>query len=69
MALQPSSVGGTFRVWLSFAETSPAVVLWDRKADGGFPDPKELKQRVRARRVPCGASGPCSLATSQANGA
>lgn len=26
---------------------APRRVLWDRKADGGFPDVKELKRRVR----------------------
>ena len=27
-------------------------VLWDRKRDGGFPDAKPLKQRVRDRLDP-----------------
>ncbi|PSS00976.1 Rdx type Seleno protein, partial [Coniella lustricola] len=35
VALQPST-GGTF-----------SCVLWDRKIDGGFPETKELKRRVR----------------------
>ena len=29
-----------------------ATVLWSRKAEGGFPDIKELKQRVRDRIAP-----------------
>ena len=33
--------GGTFRV--SVGET----VIWDRRVDGGFPAPKDLKQRIR----------------------
>ncbi len=32
---------GEFRVLAS------EQVVWDRKVDGGFPQPKELKQRVR----------------------
>ncbi|RYP77997.1 hypothetical protein DL771_000856 [Monosporascus sp. 5C6A] len=61
VALQPST-GGTFVVELFFQEPSspsstapdPATpiqprhrVLWDRKVDGGFPETKELKRRVR----------------------
>ncbi|KAH9900617.1 Rdx family-domain-containing protein [Xylariomycetidae sp. FL2044] len=61
VALQPST-GGTFVVEIftsarptaaaaaAAADTSPAIrrnVLWDRKADGGFPETKELKRRVR----------------------
>ncbi|RYP19914.1 hypothetical protein DL765_003062 [Monosporascus sp. GIB2] len=61
VALQPST-GGTFVVELFFREPSPSSssssaapesadpvrrVLWDRKVDGGFPETKELKRRVR----------------------
>ncbi|KAL6823880.1 Rdx family domain-containing protein [Trichoderma camerunense] len=57
VALQPST-GGTFIVTIhhlspasSSSSTSPASVqsttLWDRKTDGGFPETKELKRRVR----------------------
>ncbi|PBP24375.1 guanine nucleotide-binding protein gamma subunit [Diplocarpon rosae] len=55
VALQPST-GGTFAVNLQTASPSlieglPATishhVLWDRKAEGGFPETKELKRRVR----------------------
>ncbi|KAI6710685.1 guanine nucleotide-binding protein gamma subunit [Diplocarpon mali] len=55
VALQPST-GGTFVVNLqtaspSLVEGHPATishhVLWDRKAEGGFPETKELKRRVR----------------------
>mmetsp|Transcript_16857 Transcript_16857/g.21882 ORF Transcript_16857/g.21882 Transcript_16857/m.21882 type:complete len:159 (-) Transcript_16857:216-692(-) len=41
VALQPSSISGTFQVRLN------GQVVWDRKADSGFPEAKELKQRVR----------------------
>ncbi|KAL7909612.1 Rdx family domain-containing protein [Trichoderma velutinum] len=52
VALQPST-GGTFIVTihhLSPSSSSPSVqstTLWDRKTDGGFPETKELKRRVR----------------------
>ncbi|KAK6194011.1 hypothetical protein LQW54_011859 [Pestalotiopsis sp. IQ-011] len=55
VALQPST-GGTFVVTIqhsaapSPADAAPSLqtrVLWDRKADGGFPETKELKRRVR----------------------
>ncbi|MNC79700.1 Rdx family protein [compost metagenome] len=40
MALEPAT-GGLFRI------TCDGVQIWERKADGGFPEAKELKQRVR----------------------
>ncbi|MCS2609467.1 SelT/SelW/SelH family protein [Halomonas dongshanensis] len=40
VALAPSH-GGTFEIW--FEQT----LIWERKRDGGFPDVKTLKQRVR----------------------
>ncbi|KAI0155877.1 Rdx type Seleno protein, partial [Pestalotiopsis sp. NC0098] len=55
VALQPST-GGTFVVTIqhsaapSPADATPSLqtrVLWDRKVDGGFPETKELKRRVR----------------------
>jgi predicted Rdx family selenoprotein len=57
VALQPST-GGTFVVDIAFQPpvSSDADVpqpkvehrtLWDRKVDGGFPETKELKRRVR----------------------
>ncbi|KAH8658732.1 Rdx type Seleno protein, partial [Tricladium varicosporioides] len=42
VALQPST-GGTFRA----PATIQKHLLWDRKAEGGFPETKELKRRVR----------------------
>ncbi|KAK0623032.1 Rdx type Seleno protein, partial [Immersiella caudata] len=41
VALQPTT-GGIFIV--SIINTR---ILWDRKVDGGFPETKELKRRVR----------------------
>ncbi|KAL6692600.1 Rdx family domain-containing protein [Trichoderma pleuroticola] len=55
VALQPST-GGTFIVTIhhlspaSSSSSSASVqstTLWDRKTDGGFPETKELKRRVR----------------------
>ncbi|OAA48292.1 selenoprotein domain protein [Beauveria brongniartii RCEF 3172] len=58
VALQPST-GGTFIVTIHHAseettslsggggEGASRRVLWDRKVDGGFPETKELKRRVR----------------------
>lgn len=45
VALQPGS-GGVFQVSID------GELLWDRSRDGGFPDIKELKQRVRDRVAP-----------------
>ncbi|KAL1742429.1 Rdx family-domain-containing protein [Schizophyllum fasciatum] len=37
---------GRFRVWLITAPESPKL-MWDRKTEGGFPELKVLKQRIR----------------------
>ncbi|KXH30805.1 selT/selW/selH selenoprotein domain-containing protein [Colletotrichum simmondsii] len=50
VALQPST-GGTFTVTLTHqptgATTTSSTILWDRKTEGGFPETKELKRRLR----------------------
>lgn len=54
IALIPAT-GGLFAVTLTYEVTSPQegaskvqeVLLWDRKSEGGFPETKVLKQRVR----------------------
>ncbi|KFA68755.1 hypothetical protein S40285_01222 [Stachybotrys chlorohalonatus IBT 40285] len=52
VALQPST-GGTFVVTIYHRQQTAgdtgiaSTVLWDRKVDGGFPETKELKRRVR----------------------
>ncbi|KAH8737950.1 Rdx family-domain-containing protein [Ilyonectria robusta] len=53
VALQPST-GGTFVVAITHAaggqgdaSSLSTKVLWDRRIDGGFPETKELKRRVR----------------------
>lgn len=45
VALAPGH-GGHFEI------TANGEVLWERKRDGGFPDIKELKRRVRDRLDP-----------------
>ncbi|KAK2064479.1 selT/selW/selH seleno protein domain-containing protein [Colletotrichum caudatum] len=50
VSLQPST-GGIFTVTLTHlpadAEATSTTVLWDRKTEGGFPETKELKRRLR----------------------
>ncbi len=46
VSLKPSEVGGRFMV------TVERTVVWDRKAEGRFPEMKELKQRVRDEIAP-----------------
>ncbi len=45
VVLRPGT-GGVFEI------TCDAAVIWERKADDGFPDAKILKQRVRDRIDP-----------------
>lgn len=44
--LQPDHAGGVFRVSVDTA-AGESVDVWCRKAEGRFPEAKELKQRVR----------------------
>jgi selenoprotein W-related protein len=46
VGLVPSAASGTFRIDID------GVQVWCRKADGGFPQAAELKQRVRDRIAP-----------------
>jgi selenoprotein W-related protein len=50
VALRPG-IGGVFEVQVDGA------TVWSRQAEGGFPDIKELKQRVRDRIAPDKALG------------
>ncbi len=45
VTLQPG-MGGIYQI------TYNGETIWDRKSDGGFPDVKALKQRVRDRLDP-----------------
>ncbi|OIW33458.1 hypothetical protein CONLIGDRAFT_547162, partial [Coniochaeta ligniaria NRRL 30616] len=53
ISLQPST-GGVFKVDIYHSSPSSSsevktqhTPIWDRKTDGGFPETKELKRRVR----------------------
>ena len=46
VSLKPSETGGRFCVTLD------GKIVWDRKAEGGFPEMKQLKQRIRDRIAP-----------------
>lgn len=46
VTLVPGKESGVFDIRLN------GDTIWSRKADGGFPDAKELKQRVRDRIDP-----------------
>lgn len=41
VTLVPGEIGGIFEI------RAGETVIWDRKRDGGFPDARELKQRLR----------------------
>jgi len=41
VTLVPGDMGGVFQI------TVDGALIWERKRDGGFPDVKQLKQRVR----------------------
>jgi len=45
VALVPGS-GGVFEVWLGDEK------LWDKASEQRFPEPKEIKQRIRDRAFP-----------------
>ncbi|TFL00598.1 Rdx family-domain-containing protein [Pterulicium gracile] len=46
--LNEESTAGRFRVWLDHGEqSSEPTLIWDRKVQGGFPELKILKQRIR----------------------
>lgn len=47
VAVRPSDVSGTFNVWVVRWEDGVEKRVWCRKEDGGFPELKELKQRIR----------------------
>lgn len=45
VSLQPNN-DGHFSVWVN------DICVWERKKDGGFPQPPELKQRIRDQVSP-----------------
>ncbi|KAI6152096.1 Rdx family-domain-containing protein [Pisolithus tinctorius] len=46
MPLSADDTAGRFRIWLN-VEDGPPKLMWDRKVEGGFPELKVLKQRIR----------------------
>ncbi|MEP4039390.1 SelT/SelW/SelH family protein [Pseudophaeobacter sp.] len=58
VSLAPGEVGGIFEIRLD------QELIWERKRDGGFPDVKELKTRVRDRINPQQDLGHLDRATS-----
>ena len=46
VALAPAETAGTFEI------TVEDEVIWERKLEGGFPDVKQLKQRIRDAIAP-----------------
>ncbi|CAE6442726.1 unnamed protein product [Rhizoctonia solani] len=45
--LNSAETGGRFRVWLLPTDGENSKLVWDRKTEGGFPELKVLKQRIR----------------------
>ncbi|EDR14148.1 uncharacterized protein LACBIDRAFT_305677 [Laccaria bicolor S238N-H82] len=45
--LNTDETAGRFRVWLSILGSQAPLLVWDRKVEGGFPELKVLKQRIR----------------------
>lgn len=52
ITLRPSEVAGRYTITLGEAD-----VLWDRKREGGFPEPKTIKQLFRDRIAPTRSLG------------
>ncbi|OWZ56761.1 selenoprotein W [Cryptococcus neoformans c45] len=47
MPLNAPETGGRFRVWVDVGKGMGDELAWDRKTEGGFPELKVLKQRIR----------------------
>ncbi|KIK08584.1 hypothetical protein K443DRAFT_85093 [Laccaria amethystina LaAM-08-1] len=45
--LNTDETAGRFRLWLSILDSQAPLLVWDRKVEGGFPELKVLKQRIR----------------------
>ncbi|EIM88237.1 uncharacterized protein STEHIDRAFT_77080 [Stereum hirsutum FP-91666 SS1] len=50
--LNTDETAGRFRVWLTVEREAQPVLVWDRKVEGGFPELKVLKQRIRDKIQP-----------------
>ncbi|KAH9482990.1 hypothetical protein JR316_0005090 [Psilocybe cubensis] len=49
--LNKDDTAGRFRVWLSTPDTDIAVLVWDRKLEGGFPELKVLVGAIYFREM------------------
>ncbi|WWC89723.1 uncharacterized protein L201_004648 [Kwoniella dendrophila CBS 6074] len=47
LPLNAPETGGRFRVWVDIGKGKGDELVWDRKTEGGFPELKILKQRIR----------------------
>ncbi|WVQ78435.1 hypothetical protein IAT38_000521 [Cryptococcus sp. DSM 104549] len=47
MPLNAPETGGRFRVWVDVGKGAGEQLVWDRQTEGGFPELKILKQRIR----------------------
>jgi len=45
--LEAEETAGRFRIWLHRAPEESAILIWDRKQEGGFPELKVVKQKIR----------------------
>lgn len=61
VSLCPSPTGGRFEVRVD------GVVVWDRKQEGGFPEMKVLKQRIRDHVAPTRDLGHSDAKTEASN--
>ncbi|PPQ79539.1 hypothetical protein CVT25_003421 [Psilocybe cyanescens] len=61
--LNKDDTAGRFRVWLSIPGLDSAVLVWDRKVEGGFPELKVLKQRIRDKLQPGKSLGHSDLSS------
>jgi selenoprotein W-related protein len=59
VTLIPGEMGGVFEISVD------GHLIWERKRDGGFPDVKELKSRVRDRIEPTRDLGHLDRASSE----
>src|SRR5687768_2000951 len=62
VALRPAEISGTYKIWVGQEE------LFDRKREGGFPEIKDLKQRVRDKVAPGKSLGHSDRKSEDGNG-
>lgn len=46
--LNKDDTAGRFRIWLSVPGSDKALLMWDRKVEGGFPELKVLVRGILA---------------------